>query len=117
MKPLLEDDSVLKIGQNIKYDVQVMARLGITIAGHDDTMLISYVLEGGAHGHGMDELAERHLGHKTISYGEVTGSGKAQDHLRPGGAGQGARLCRRGCRCDAAALRGAEAAAGRRRSC
>ncbi|HEX3066441.1 MAG TPA: DNA polymerase I [Dongiaceae bacterium] len=78
IKPLLEDDSVLKICQNVKYDIQVMARLGITIAGHDDTMMISYVLEGGAHGHGMDELAERHLGQKTISYGEVTGSGKAK---------------------------------------
>ncbi len=78
IKPLLEDDSVLKIGQNVKYDMQVMARLGIAIAGHDDTMLISYVLEGGAHGHGMDELAELHLGHKTISYGDVTGSGKAK---------------------------------------
>jgi DNA polymerase-1 len=78
LKPLLEDESVLKIGQNIKYDMEVMARLGIAVAGYDDSMLISYVLEGGAHGHGMDELSELHLGHKTISYGEVTGSGKAQ---------------------------------------
>ena len=51
LKPLLEDDSVLKIGQNIKYDMEVMARLGIAIAGYDDSMLISYVLGGGAHGH------------------------------------------------------------------
>ena len=51
LKPLLEDDSVLKIGQNIKYDMEVMARLGIAIAGYDDSMLISYVLDGGAHGH------------------------------------------------------------------
>jgi DNA polymerase I len=78
LKALLEDDSVLKIGQNIKYDFSVMARLGIEIVSYDDTMLISYALEGGAHGHGMDELAELHLGHKTISYGEVTGSGKSQ---------------------------------------
>jgi DNA polymerase-1 len=78
LKPLLEDDSVLKIGQNIKYDMEIMARLGIAISGYDDTMLISYVLEGGAHGHGMDELAELHLGHKTIAHGEVAGSGKGQ---------------------------------------
>ncbi len=76
LKGLLEDDSVLKIGQNIKYDIQVMARLGISLAAYDDTMLISYVLDGGAHTHGMNELAERHLGRKTIAYGEVTGSGK-----------------------------------------
>ncbi len=78
LKPLLEDDTVLKICQNVKYDIQVMARLGIAIAAYDDTMMISYVLEGGAHGHGMDELAERHLGQKTISYGDVTGSGKSK---------------------------------------
>jgi len=78
LKPLLEDESVLKIGQNIKYDMEIMARLGITVAGYDDSMLISYVLEGGAHGHGMDELSELHLGHKTITYDEVAGSGKTQ---------------------------------------
>src|SRR6266446_6867708 len=78
LKPLLEDDSVLKIGQNVKYDMEVMARFGIDVAGYDDTMLISYVLEGGAHGHGMDELAELHLGHKTIAYGDVAGSGREQ---------------------------------------
>jgi DNA polymerase-1 len=78
LKPLLEDDSVLKIGQNVKYDMEVMACFGIDVAGYDDTMLISYVLEGGAHGHGMDELAELHLGHKTIAYGDVAGSGREQ---------------------------------------
>jgi DNA polymerase I - 3''-5'' exonuclease and polymerase domains len=78
LKPLLEDDSVLKIGQNIKYDMEVMARLGIAIAGYDDSMLISYVLGGGAHGHERDELSEVHLGHKTISLGEVAGTGKGK---------------------------------------
>jgi len=78
LKPLLEDPGVLKIGHNIKYDSEIMARLGIAIAPHDDTMLISYVLEGGAHGHGMDELSELHLGHKTIHYEEVAGTGKSQ---------------------------------------
>ncbi|MSO91947.1 MAG: DNA polymerase I [Rhodospirillales bacterium] len=78
LKPLLEDPSILKVGQNIKYDMTVLATHGLTIAPIDDTMLISYVLDGGRHGHGMDELAERHLNHKTITYGEVTGTGKAQ---------------------------------------
>jgi DNA polymerase-1 len=76
LRPLLEDPSVLKVGQNIKYDALVLARSGIAVAPVDDTMLISYVLEGGAHGHGMDELAQLHLGHKTITYDEVTGTGK-----------------------------------------
>ena len=78
VKPLLEDPAVLKIGQNLKYDMAVLAKYGIAIAPIDDTMLISYVLEGGLHGHGMDELSELHLGHATIKYGDVTGSGKSQ---------------------------------------
>ena len=78
LKPLLEDPGVLKIGQNIKYDWHVLARSGIRVAPLDDTMLISYVLDGGAHGHGMDELADRHLGHKTVKYEEVVGTGKNQ---------------------------------------
>ncbi|TXH32566.1 MAG: DNA polymerase I [Rhodospirillaceae bacterium] len=78
LKPLLEDPAVLKIGQNIKYDLCIFATYGIRVAPVDDTMLISYVLEGGAHGHGMDELSELHLGHKPIAYSEVTGTGKAR---------------------------------------
>ena len=76
LKPLLQDPSVLKIGHNIKYDALILARCDIAVAPVDDTMLISCVLEGGAHGHGMDELAQLHLGHKTITYDEVTGTGK-----------------------------------------
>jgi DNA polymerase-1 len=76
LKPLLEDPSVLKIGQNLKYDMLVMARLGIAITPIDDTMLISYALDSGKGGHGMDELSERHLGHKPIAFKEVAGSGK-----------------------------------------
>ena len=76
LKPLLEDDGVLKIGQNIKYDVELLAGYGIAVAPIDDTMLISFVLEGGLHGHGLDELAELHFGHATIKYKEVAGSGK-----------------------------------------
>ncbi|MEE8272631.1 MAG: DNA polymerase I, partial [Alphaproteobacteria bacterium] len=78
LKPMLEDPSVLKIGQNIKYDYQILARHGIRVGPVDDTMLISYVLDGGAHGHGMDELAELHLGHTTVKYSEVTGKGRNQ---------------------------------------
>ncbi|MGH6662146.1 MAG: DNA polymerase I [Rhodospirillales bacterium] len=78
LKPMLEDPSVLKIGQNIKYDMQVLAGYGVAIAPVDDTMLLSFVLDGGRHGHGMDELAELHLDHKTIKYEDVTGSGKAK---------------------------------------
>jgi len=78
LKPLLEDPGVLKIGHNIKYDIELIARHGIAIAPIDDTMILSYVLEGGAHAHGLDELAEQHLNHKTIRYEDVAGSGKAQ---------------------------------------
>ncbi len=83
LKVLLEDPSVLKVGQNIKYDMLVFHRRGIAIAPVDDTMLMSYVLDNGVgmgdmRGHGMDALAERHLGHTTISFKELTGSGKTQ---------------------------------------
>ena len=78
LKALMEDGSVLKIGQNIKYDAAIMARYGIAVAPIEDTMLISYVLDAGKGGHGMDELSERWLDHKPIAYKEVTGSGKAQ---------------------------------------
>jgi len=78
IKPLLEDATVLKIGQNIKFDMQVLARYGVEIAPIDDTMIMSYVLEGGAHGHGMDELSELHLGHTTIKFKDVCGTGKNQ---------------------------------------
>ncbi|HVY02043.1 MAG TPA: DNA polymerase I, partial [Caulobacterales bacterium] len=78
LKPLLEDGAVLKIGQNVKYDMAVFARYGVAMAPTDDTMLISYVLAAGAHNHGMDELSERHLGHKPISFKDVAGAGKNQ---------------------------------------
>ena len=78
LKPLLEDKSVLKVGQNLKYDWLVFAQRGIEIAGYDDTMLISYVLDAGKGGHGMDDLSEKWLGHKTIHFADVAGSGKSQ---------------------------------------
>jgi len=78
LKPLLEDPAVLKIGQNLKYDMLVLGRHGVRVAPFDDTMLLSYVLDGGRHGHGMDELARLHLGHETIKFKDVAGIGKAK---------------------------------------
>lgn len=79
LAPLLADASVLKILQNAKFDLAVLARAGSAeIAPIDDTMLISYAQAAGAHGHGMDELAHLHLGHRPISYDEVTGTGRAR---------------------------------------
>ena len=76
LKPLLEDDSILKIGQNLKYDAAIFLQRGIRLDPIDDTMLMSYVLEGGLHGHGMDELSQLHLSHTPITFTEVTGKGK-----------------------------------------
>ena len=78
LKPLLEDDSVIKVGHNIKYDLLIMQRYGIKITPVEDSMLLSYVLHAGEHGQGMDDLAERYLGHKNISFDEVTGTGKGR---------------------------------------
>lgn len=80
LAPLLADGSVLKILHNAKFDLAVLGRAGIAvdIAPIDDTMLISYAQAAGAHGHGMDELALLHLGHRPISYDEVTGTGRAR---------------------------------------
>ena len=76
LKPLLEDDSILKIGQNLKYDFLIFAQRGIRVAPLDDTMLMSYVIDTVLHGHGMDELSELHLSHKPITFTEVAGKGK-----------------------------------------
>ena len=77
LKPVLEDASVLKVGQNLKYDMEVLKRHGMAVAPIDDTMLMSYVLESGDVGHGMDELAKRHLNHTCIPFKDVAGSGKS----------------------------------------
>jgi len=82
LKPMLEDPSILKVGQNAKYDLGVLARYGITVGPIDDTMLISYVLEAGEHGHGMDELSALWLGHQPISFKQVAGTGKAQKSFK-----------------------------------
>ena len=76
LKPLLEDPTVLKVGQNLKYDAAIFLERGIRLHPIDDTMLMSYVLESGLHGHGMDELSELHLSHKPIAFSEITGKGK-----------------------------------------
>jgi DNA polymerase-1 len=86
LKPLLESDAVLKVGQNIKYDINILARAGEAVGGiHvspiDDTMVMSFCLDAGRSetglaGHGMDELAERHLGHTTMKFKDLCGSGK-----------------------------------------
>jgi DNA polymerase-1 len=81
LKPLFEDEGVLKIGHDVKHDVAAMARHGVALAPVDCTMLISFVLEAGAHGHELDELASRQFGHDTIPYKDVAGSGKSHTGL------------------------------------
>ena len=71
LKPLLEDPSILKIGQNLKYDCLVLVRHGINLAPLDDTMLMSYALDAGRGAHGMDALAERHLKHNCMPFTQV----------------------------------------------
>lgn len=78
LKPLLLDPSVLKVGQNIKYDLHIFRRVGVDVSPIDDTMVLSYITDGSLHGHGMDELAKLHLNHETIKYSEVCGKGKDQ---------------------------------------
>ena len=77
LKNMLEDSTILKIGQNMKYDAKILARVGIQIAPIDDTMLMSYAQNGGLHNHGMDFLSERYLGHVPISIKTLLGSGKS----------------------------------------
>jgi len=75
--PVLEDETILKIGQNIKYDAKIFARNGITVAPIDDTMLMSYAMNAGLHNHGMDLLSEQYLGHIPIEIKTLLGSGKS----------------------------------------
>ncbi|EFO32217.1 DNA polymerase I [Roseibium sp. TrichSKD4] len=77
LKPMLEDPAVLKIAQNLKYDWLVMTHYGVNVTSYDDTMLLSYTVDAGKGGNGMDELSERWLGHKPIPFKEVCGSGKS----------------------------------------
>ena len=78
LKPLFEDPAVLKVGQNIKYDLIVLENVGINVAPIDDTMLLSFVLNAGTHNHGMDTLSSRYFDHTPVPYKEVCGTGKSQ---------------------------------------
>lgn len=79
LQPLLEDSTIRKVGQNIKFDMQVLAMNGVEVQGvYFDTMLASYCLNPSRSGHGLDTLAQEHLNHRMISYSEVTGKGKEQ---------------------------------------
>ncbi len=78
IREVLEHPGILKIGQNLKYDLTVFQRIGVDVAPIDDTMLLSYALDSGLNGHGMDELADIHLGLKPIKFKDVAGSGKSQ---------------------------------------
>ncbi|GGB22037.1 DNA polymerase I [Sphingomonas metalli] len=78
LKELFEDPSVLKIGHNLKYDMIVLGLCGIAVAPHDDTIVMSFDLDAGLHGHGMDELAATHLSHSCIAFKDVVGTGKTQ---------------------------------------
>ena len=78
LRPMAEDPGTLKIGHNVKYDRMVLSRHGITVEPYDCTMCMSYALDAGRGGHGMDDLSVRHLGHTPIGFDEVTGKGKAR---------------------------------------
>ncbi|SCZ65848.1 DNA polymerase I [Epibacterium ulvae] len=77
LKPVLEDPAIIKIGQNMKYDAKILHRYGVQVAPIDDSMLMSYALHGGEHGHGMDALSERYLEHKPIPIKPLLGTGKS----------------------------------------
>src|SRR5439155_14407696 len=78
MKPLLEDPGVLKVGQDIKFDLQMFALRGIDLAPYDDVMLMSYVLDAGRAGHALAALSQRYLDHAAIDFNQLTGSGKSK---------------------------------------
>ncbi|MGJ8584346.1 MAG: DNA polymerase I [Marinosulfonomonas sp.] len=77
LRPVLQDDAVLKIGQNMKYDAKIFARYGVDVAPIDDTMLMSYAMHAGEHNHGMDTLSDRYLGHTPIPIKPLLGTGKS----------------------------------------
>ena len=77
LRPVFEDDAILKIGQNMKYDAKVLARRGIAVAPIDDTMLMSYAMHSGLHAHGMDKLSEEYLGHTPLPIKPLLGTGKS----------------------------------------
>ncbi|HFA59113.1 MAG TPA: DNA polymerase I, partial [Rhodospirillales bacterium] len=78
LAPVLTDPGILKIGHNLKFDMAILERHGLAVTPHDDTLLVSYVLNGTSHGHGLDELANRYLGYETLSYSTLCGKGASQ---------------------------------------
>ncbi len=76
LRDLLQDSTVLKVAHNLKYDAQVLGQHDLTVSPYDDTMLLSFVLSAGLHGHGLDFLTEKYCQHKMISFDEVSGTGK-----------------------------------------
>ena len=78
LAPVLTDPGILKIGHNLKFDMAILGRHGLAVAPQDDTLLVSYVLNGTSHGHGLDELANRYLGYETMSYAALCGKGASQ---------------------------------------
>ncbi|MEM8951540.1 MAG: DNA polymerase I, partial [Pseudomonadota bacterium] len=78
LRPILTDPSILKVGHHLKYDLGILARVGLELSPYDDTLMLSYVVDGTQHGHGMDELAELHFDHKTIHFEDLCGKGKKQ---------------------------------------
>ncbi|MAH78736.1 MAG: DNA polymerase I [Rickettsiales bacterium TMED254] len=76
VKPILEDDSILKVGQNIKYDLIILRNIGINVRNIDDTMLMSYVLTSGSNRHNLDEISKIYLSHETIPFSQVSLKGK-----------------------------------------
>ncbi|MGI9504237.1 MAG: DNA polymerase I, partial [Geminicoccaceae bacterium] len=78
LRPILTDPSILKVGHHLKYDLGILARAGLDLTPYDDTLMLSYVVDGTKHGHGMDELAELHFGHETIHFEDLCGKGKKQ---------------------------------------
>ena len=116
LKPLMEAPGVVKIGQNVKFDMQVLARRGVTVAPIDDTMLMSYALDAGATGesHDMHRLAERILGQKLTAFADVVGSGRNFIGFARAPLDRGGRIRLRKGRCRAAALARAQTPACRR---
>ena len=78
IESICSDSSVLKIGQNIKYDIRILNKYGISFKAIADTMLMSYALDNGLTRHGMDDLAFMHFNHSTIKFKDMVGSGKKQ---------------------------------------
>lgn len=78
LRPLFADDAVLKVGHNLKYDMGVLAQHGVVVAPYDDTMVLSFALDAGQRGHGLDELSKFHLDHACLTFKEMCGTGKSQ---------------------------------------